>query len=75
MRKRIIYRNLKSLDHDSFQTCIHDSLVTLGNSVNLDQSLTTALDKHAPQKTRLITVRPCAAWYTDEIADAKKQRR
>ena len=31
--------------------------------------------EHAPQKTRLITVRPCATWYTDEIADAKKQRR
>ena len=39
------------------------------------QSFTTALAKHAPQKTRLSSVRPCAAWYTDKIADAKKRRR
>ena len=39
------------------------------------QSLTTALNKHALQKIRLITVRPCAAWYTDEIANAKKRCR
>ena len=59
MRKWIVYRKLKSLDHDSFQTCMHDSLVSLKNSVDLDelvdgytQSLTKALDTHAPQKTR-----------------------
>ena len=66
----------------SFQTCIIDSLASFKNSNDLDelvesyiQSLTTALNKHAPQKIGLITVRPGAAWYTDEIADAKKRRR
>ena len=82
VRKWIMYRKLKSLDHDSFQTCMIDSLASFKNSNDLDElvesyahSLTTALNKHAPQKIRLITVRPCAAWYTDEIAYAKKRRR
>ena len=77
-----MYRKLKSLDHDSFQTCMIDSLASSKNSNDFDElvesythSLTTALNKHAPQKIRLITVRPCAAWYTDEITDAKKRRR
>ena len=57
VRKWIMYRKLKSLDHDSFQTCIIDSLASFENSNDLDelvesytQSLTTALNKHAPQK-------------------------
>ena len=54
--------------------------ITLRNSVDLDelvdgytQSLTTTVDKHAPQKTHLINLRPHAPSYTNEIADAKKQ--
>ena len=48
-----MYRKLKSLDHDSFQTCIIDSLASFKNSNDLDelvesytQSLTTALNKY-----------------------------
>ena len=72
VRKWIMYRKLKSLDHDSFQTCIIDSLASFKNSNDLEELVESYTQS---QKIRLITVRPCAAWYTDEIADAKKRRR
>ena len=39
------------------------------------QVVTAALDRHAPLKSRVITIRPRAPWYTEEIAEAKKARR
>ena len=33
------------------------------------------LDKHAPVKTRTIVMRPHVPWYTDEIRQAKRERR
>ena len=33
------------------------------------------MDKHAPVQTRTIVVRPRVPWYTDDIRQAKKERR
>ena len=33
------------------------------------------LDKHAPLKTRTITIRPLAPWYTEDIREEKQKRR
>ena len=33
------------------------------------------LDKHAPLKTRVITLRPHAPWYNDELREMKQERR
>ena len=33
------------------------------------------LDKHAPLKTRTITIRPSAPWYTEDIREEKQKRR
>ena len=33
------------------------------------------IDKHAPECHQKITVRPHAPWYTQELRDAKHQRR
>ena len=43
---------------------------------NYDEVLRSLLDKYAPVKERLITVRPFAPWYTAEVtAEKQKQRR
>ena len=34
--------------------------------------LSDLLDKHAPLKTRFITLRPAAPWYTDDIKISTK---
>ena len=81
-QKRISYRKLKSLDGEAFQASISDSFSGLVNSDDLcklvdgySQVVTAALDRHAPLKSRVITIRPRAPWYTEEIAEAKKARR
>ena len=33
------------------------------------------MNKHDPVQTRTIVVRPCVPWYTDDIRQAKKDRR
>ena len=37
--------------------------------------LTETLDKHAPAKTKIITVHPVAPWFNGDIATARKERR
>ena len=37
--------------------------------------LTKVLDVHAPVRKRKITVRPSAAWYSDDIDREKRKRR
>ena len=45
-------------------------LVTLYNS-----ALVSTLNKRAPIKRRVITIRPAAPWYTEEIKTEKRKRR
>ena len=47
-----------------------DKLVDLYNSVLRD-----TLDRHAPEMSRMITLRPHAPWYTDELRAAKREKR
>ena len=37
--------------------------------------LTEILEKHAPLKSRLVTIRPAGPWYNDEIKHEKRARR
>ena len=76
------YRCLKDIDVDAFekdilQSSLHTSpaedvndLVNQYNTV-----LTELLDKHAPPKTKLVTVRARAPWFNEEILSAKRDRR
>ena len=47
-----------------------ESLLALYNT-----TLIGLLDKHAPLKTRTITIRPSAPWYTEDIREEKQKRR
>ena len=40
-----------------------------------NSTLSDILDKHAPLKTRTVTVHPDAPWINDEIKDKKRQKR
>lgn len=47
-----------------------DDLVAAFNSGIID-----LMDKHAPLQTKVITKRPNAPWYTEELREAKQKRR
>ena len=74
----VINRKLCNIDSDSLCTDIRSS--SLYNSPSLDLSelcdqydsvLSSILDKHAPLRKRVITTRPRAPWYSEEIKEQK----
>ena len=80
-RKEIQYRKLKSVDISLFRSELSDAF--LKNNICHDTDacvqeynsiLTGLLDKHAPVKKRVLTLRPNAAWYTDDIKQEKAKR-
>jgi hypothetical protein len=80
IRKEVKYRNIKKINIDSFKDDISTSSLANPDGYecvsDLVQSynkvLSDLLDKHAPLKERMFTVRQDAPWYTSEIADAKR---
>jgi hypothetical protein len=80
-RHKIVYRKLKTIDHEQFKSDLQNSSLIVSPEphiddllVQYDTTLIALLDKHCPEKTKMITVRPVVKWYTPEIAAAKKQR-
>ena len=70
----VMTRKLCNIDSDSLCTDIRSS--SLYNSPSLDLSelcdqydsvLSSILDKHAPLRKRVITIRPLPRWYSEEI--------
>jgi len=81
-REEITYRKLKDIDVQAFQDDIQCDPVLADPDGNLDQlvdaynaGLTSILDKHAPLCTKTVTYRPHFPWFTQELHDAKKERR
>ena len=83
-RKSVTYRELKAINTDDFKHDIRScsELEPADDQESLDDliarynnGLTTLIDKHAPTKTRNITLRPNTPYYTDEIREAKHLRR
>ena len=81
VERTITNRNWKSVDisvlrsdianvFDGFTTQGPESAVESYNSV-----LTDIVDKHAPEKSRVIIVRADAPWYTSELVKEKRLRR
>ena len=82
-RKEVIfYRKLRSLDMESFLSDVADCPLVIDPSSDLDHLvqqydtlLRSIMDKHAPVKRRVVTIRPAAPWYTNEVSVEKRKRR
>lgn len=84
IRKTVSFRKLRSIDTDSFKRDIA-SLEILGNKTQCNDieelvsgytnELSSLIDKHAPLRTKTITLRPTCPWYTEELHEAKHLKR
>ena len=76
----VMNRKLCNIDSDSLCTDIRSSslynspsfdLLELGEQYDSESVLSSILDKHAPLRKRVITIRPRAPWYSEEIKEQK----
>jgi len=81
-RKEIKFRKLKTIDTEMFCDELANSPLLLHPPDDLHQlvalynsTLVSTLNKQAPIKRRVITVRPAAPWYTEEIKTEKRKRK
>ena len=79
--KTIVCRKLCGIDMESFSNDLQSVLAKapVNNlseiTEHYNNALRQVLDKHAPEKSKVITIRPAAPWYSEEIAECKKLRR
>ena len=76
------YRKMKAINLTSFSTDIENSDLYSSQERSLEESVTQyndvlgdLLEKHAPLKTKWLTIRPAAPWVNDDILSARKERR
>ena len=81
-KRKVSYRKLCSLDNELFiqdimkSTLMNHGLTDVQSLVNCYyKTLRSLLDKHAPEKSRIVTIRPAAPWYSDIIRHEKTKRR
>ena len=81
-RMETSYRKLRSVNMDSFDDNLKQSDLLTTSTFDLtgliekyENTLTETLQRHAPLKLRMITLRPSAPWYHEGISDAKRKRR
>jgi len=82
-KKLIKFRKLRRINMDSFTDDIaHSNLIQEQEPSDLNtlvaeynNVLGSLLDKYAPLKHSLVTIRPNAPWYTPEVAIQKNKRR
>ena len=81
-KKQIQYRKLKSIDMDKFKSDIinsgladmqHEDIDVLVDSYNT--TLSQILEKHAPLKTRQVTIHADSPWINDTIKQLKRDKR
>ena len=82
VRKLVSVRNYKLINVDNLCKDLLEShdLQSLPDDVEsaalqYDSTLRTIIDKHAPVKSKAITIRSEAVWYTEEIHEARRIRR
>jgi hypothetical protein len=82
IREEVTFRKLKAIPLDIFTadlaSCV--SLTSPGTDLEemvdvYNRELSAIVDKHAPKSTRMVTLRPHAPWFTDEIRQAKQEKR
>ena len=80
-KQTIKYRCLKSVDINDFKKDIINyfsdfDCVTVENGIkSYNDKLNTILDKHAPLKSKEITVRADTPWYNSDLKREKQLRR
>ena len=80
--KEVCYRKVKHIDLNAFKAdiCASDLFQKTWSSVNdmskcYDITLRSILDKHAPLKSKVMTVRPMVPWFNDSLKKLKAKRR
>ena len=87
--KKINYRKYKEIDTSKFEDDIKQSCLYLVTEMTCDDdpsaidevvaqynsTLRKILDDHAPEKSKIITMKPIVPWITEQIKDMKRQKR
>jgi hypothetical protein len=78
----VTYRKWKSVNIENLNRELKESELCKIPPEDLDnlvacyqETLKTALDRHAPLKTKTVTARSCVPWFNDKIREAKRHRR
>ncbi|XP_048578893.1 uncharacterized protein LOC125560696 [Nematostella vectensis] len=81
-RKKVSFRKVKAIDTTAFMSDLSASELCQdppSETVQLvdcyNKTLAGLLGRHAPLKTKTVTVRPQVPWYSEEIREAKRVRR
>ena len=79
--KRVTYRKTKSVDLDGLKQDIAKSRLCCPSSCedfdkfvqSYNYTLSSIPDRHAPLKSKVMRSRPQVPWYSQEIAEAKRE--
>ncbi|XP_062609777.1 uncharacterized protein LOC134271591 [Saccostrea cucullata] len=81
-RKTVTFRRMKKLEIEKFRTDLDSSPVLSDKTDSLknlitdyDHELRAVLNKHVPEETRTITLRPNTPWYMEDLRTAKREKR
>ena len=81
-RKRICGRKLNAINLEHFRQDVAMSPLLSESSNDLltllhlhNSELSSVFDKHAPLKSRMVTIRPAALWFSEEIKVERRVRR
>ena len=81
-RKQITYRKYRNIDIETFSSELSIRLSEASEHANISDvvstyrtSISTLIDKHAPEKTKTIVVRENKQWYNEDIDESKRVRR
>jgi len=82
LQKEIFYRKHKNIDKKEFSQDIQNSELHKNPAKNIsdavdqyNETLKNLYDKHAPLKSKVVTIRPNTPWYNQDIKMAKQERK
>ena len=80
VRVRVNTRKLRGVDQVTISEDISAISISDDDDVSVltdhyHRSLSTILDKHAPVRTKMVSIRPSQPWFTDELHAAKLEKR
>ena len=81
-KRTITYRPLKNINKAEFSGDLRQQMLLINLTKSQDDLITeysdileTLLDKHAPKISREVLHRPNTQWYTEELREAKREKR